>query len=198
MPREQETIQYISDSVPCKVVLTSQVTDFFAHARALPEIWKKNGEELVSALMKHAKGTGAIFRVERYKNDKRNNGPTGEPAIEEFTEEGMSLSLYENGQRNDGAGGLPAYQRLNNDGVLLQVAHYKNGQRNDGANGRPAEQVFDHRGRPVYMARYKDDKQVNVLGQLEMEVYQDLALAKTAAVPQKQKAPAKKGKSPGM
>jgi hypothetical protein len=190
MAREQVSIEYTSDAGPFKVVLTSQVTDFFAHAKALPDIGNKEGEELVSALLKHARG--APFKVERYRHGKRNNGPNGEPAIEEFTEEGMSASLYENGQRNDGARpGQPAYMRINNDGQTVHIAHYRDGLRNDGRHGEPAEQISDGRGNFVFIVRYKDDKQTKVFTQQQLAEFQ-------ANNPPAKPKTKKEAKSPGM
>ncbi|MCE9506933.1 MAG: hypothetical protein K8R48_01260 [Alphaproteobacteria bacterium] len=188
MAREQVSIEYTSSEGPFKVVLTSPVTDFFAHAKALPEIGNKEGEELVAALLKHAKG--AISKVERYKDGRRNNGPHGEPAIQEFTDGGMSMSLYENGLRHDGARpGQPAYQRMNDSGQILHIAHYQDGKRNDGKHGEPAEQISDDRGNFIYIARYRDDKQTKMFTAQELAEFQ----AKHAPVAPKAK---KEARSP--
>lgn len=189
MAKEQVTIEYASDAGPFKVVLTSPVTDFFAKAKALPEIKDKEGEELVAALLKHAKG--AISKVERKKDGKLNNGPNGQPAVQEFTDEGRSESLYENGLRNDGARpGQAAYQRINAAGRIVQIAHYQDDRRNDGKHGEPAEQISDASGIFVYIARYKDDEQVKVFTAQELAEFQ----AKNAPIAPKTR---KEHKSPG-
>lgn len=190
MAREQVKIEYSSDDGPFEVILTSLATDFFARAKAMPDIANKQGEELVSALLARAKG--GPFKIERYKNGNRNNGPNGEPAVEEFTEDGMAVSLFENGKFHDGPNGEPAYQRMNNDSQVVHTAYYQHGQRNDGKHGEPAEQISDGRGTFIYVASYKDDKLMKMFTAPELAEFQ----ARNAPAPA---APArKKAKTPGM
>jgi hypothetical protein len=83
------------------------------------------GEMTVSALLMASRG--GIRSVERLRDGVRNDGPNGEPAV----------------------------QQLNGGGRPLRVEHYRNGRRHDGWGGKPAILEFDEHGRLIHAVRYR-------------------------------------------
>lgn len=125
---QQVEIEYQKDSSVFKVVLHAVSLDVFIAAAQQPNIRDKEGEELVAALLAHAKG--AISGVFRYKDDKQNDGPNGEPATQKFNDSGMLIVVarYKDDKFNDGPNGEAAFQKFNGSGALIRVTRYKDGE----------------------------------------------------------------------
>lgn len=82
----------------------------FTRIKGHPALRGKTGEEMVKAILTHA--GGSIYKVERFKNEQRNDGPNGEPALIEFGKNRLTINLYKDGKLNDGPNREPAVQEL--------------------------------------------------------------------------------------
>jgi hypothetical protein len=127
MAETQVEIEYNEGKGAFKVVLTASSLEVFTQAAQQQDILLKEGEDLVAALLAHAKG--AISSVERYKNGQRNDGVNGEPAIQKFHDnlKLVYVRLYQDGKLNDGVNGEPAIQDYS-DGRFSFAASYKDGR----------------------------------------------------------------------
>lgn len=151
-------VTYIVGRDSYKAVFSAKSGDVFIQAALQPEILSKAGEDLVAAIS--AFGKGKISRIDRYKNDLRNNGVNGEPAVEEFHENGnlMWQSLFTNGAATDAPDGTPCVRHYHENGSIASIQHYKNNQRNDGPQNDPAHRVYNQAGILVSQIHLKNGK----------------------------------------
>lgn len=103
---------------------------------------------------------GQIVSIVRYLDGVLNDGPHGEAAIQNFSDNGVQTAAwhYKNGLLNDGINGIPAVQNFSESGAVTYLWHYKNGQLNDASGGVAAVQGFGTDGKIAYVAHYKNGK----------------------------------------
>jgi len=154
MSVQQVVIEYRRNGTQFEVVLSAKSIDIFEKAARQPYLKDKEGEDLVTALVAHAKG--GIFKVERFKEGSKNDGPNGEPAMLIINDYGLvsQVRRYKDFMLNDGKNGEPASQDFNDQGVLIAVKRYKADRLEDGRLG-PAVQEFTSRGVLVRTERYR-------------------------------------------
>ncbi len=154
----QVEITYAQNQRAHKVVLMAKCLDVFVGAAKDPDITCKQGEALVAALLKNSNGN--IFRAERCKDGKCNDGPNGEPAIQIFNDSGtlIEATRYKDNKLNDGPNGEPASQQFSDGGTLIEATRWKDGKCNDGPSGEPASRQFSASGTLVEATRWKDGK----------------------------------------
>ncbi len=93
------------------LITGAEITNGFDRIAGHPSLSGKNGEELVSGILALSSHMEAgIYKLERFKNGARSDGPKGEPALIEFGDKGMTINHYKDGKLNDGAAGQPAVQ----------------------------------------------------------------------------------------
>jgi hypothetical protein len=121
------------------IMLGAISLNFFEEQARRPEITMLEGEALANALVTAAKGK--VRWVGRLKNQVYNDGPGGEPAIQEFNEAGILTKEQhvKDGKLHDSVNGKPAQQEFDREtGQLLCSTRCKDGVICDGDKGEPA------------------------------------------------------------
>lgn len=149
-------IDYTHNGQNYTVTLYARSEGYFQAAAQQEGIRGQTGEALVAALIDFSKG--GVFRVDRYKEGQRNDGPGGEPAFELIDSSGERTARlrFANGIANDGAGGAPAVWEKKDGHVAYE--HRRNGQLHDAANGEPALRKYSVDGQHIHERRYQDGK----------------------------------------
>jgi antitoxin component YwqK of YwqJK toxin-antitoxin module len=148
------------DASAYKIIVTGKDVDVFIRASQLPEIKGKSGEDIVNFLLKAAKGE--ITQVTRLKDDVRQDGPNGEPAVECFNMHGQlaRVARYKAGVLNDGAKGEAAVKNFYPSDSLVPrlwtILRYKDGKLNDSPDGQPANLQYTEEGVLDTSVRYRN------------------------------------------
>lgn len=126
---QKVSIDCDSDAGTYQVVLEGTSLDVFHKASQHQSVKGKTGEELVTAILA-ALGAGDIVSIGRFKGYRFNDGPNGEPALQEFYENGKPrhIAHRKNDKGDVGVNGEPTIQEFNRDGELVKVEIYKNDQ----------------------------------------------------------------------
>lgn len=147
-------------------------TDFLLDATKTPGVTEKEGEELISALIQHARGDD-LRGITRLKNNIFNDGPNGEPAEVEFHETGelKKREHRNNGLIQDPADGRAAIQFYYTNGKPSHLMHYQNGKQNDTAAGDPAFMVFNESGVLRHAESFKDGLSKRIFSEQECRAF---------------------------
>ena len=156
-----------------KVFLTAKNLDVFQQASENTEVRNKKGEDFVSALVK----MGGILRIDRFRDNRPNDGLRGEPAVQIFNESGTQICVmrYRDDRLQDGANSAPAFQAFSDKGTILRTSHYKHGVRNDADNGEAGLLRFNENGKLIWAAHYKDEDILRALSEQEIATYFETA-----------------------
>jgi hypothetical protein len=94
-----------------------------------PGLHVMTGDELLAALAEKGRGLVSAIGYQKFMN--LNNGPDGQPALQDFDTSGrLRRVLFMNdGLMNDGPNGQPCQQHLDEDGYIISATRYHNSQK---------------------------------------------------------------------
>lgn len=168
-------INYTDDAGERKIVLTAVVLEVFKQVAQNSSLTEKKGEELAAAIIKiYSQGQGwtPITRTKRYLNGQLNDGPNGEPAVNEIinsngkvktplemaiggSDQDVRIEHRIGGVLHDAANGEAAWVEKVGDKILYKE-YYTSGKLNDPASGEPAVQKFPrYNGQPYTAQRFR-------------------------------------------
>ncbi|WP_417591434.1 hypothetical protein [Owenweeksia hongkongensis] len=156
-------VDYGSDYPDRVAIISGSDEEAFIQFAQNPIAKAKEGEELIELLITHLSTN--IEEVSRYRKKVREDGPQGQPHRQKFRQGRLHLvEHYKNDRKNDSQTGEPAVQVYRWDGKSSQLSHsarYQNGLSNNGANGEPSMLSFNDKGALVWQVSCKDDYLIN-------------------------------------
>lgn len=167
---ESEQVRVSADDY--EIVLTAWKKGGLIDAARQASNEGNEGEALVAAILKQAKGT--VQRVQRFKGGKLNDGPNGEPATVHFDRQGRFSGAHRmrDGVSNDSPDGEPSILMFNGWGHLTWAVRQRDGRLHDGPNGEPAELSYNRTGRLVLARHFRDHHLVRELSPDERARYE--------------------------
>ncbi len=162
-------IDYSKDGSAYRIMLDVRSLDIIAAAAQQDSIKNLEGEALAAALLKFARG--GVMRISRFKDNIRNDGPDGEPAMQRYNAEGkVEATLHMQADvLHDSIKGAAALQEMR-FGMLFRQ-HYKNGQLHNGAKGEAATYGPDAKGEHIHERYYENGVLQDVDGTPALRVY---------------------------